>query len=285
MATIINNEVRFHLKIKNGDVGRYVILPGDPGRVPKIAAYLDNAVQIAQNREYNIYTGTLLGNKVSVCSTGIGGPSAAIAVEELIDSGADTFIRVGTSGGMELNVFGGDLIIAEAAVRAEGTSYEYLPQGYPALADFEVTSALVQAAKELSGKDPGEKYHVGAVHSKDSFYGEVNPDGAAVGENIKSRWDSYLKCGCLTSEMECAAIYSVGMVRSVFPRKIRCGGVLTALWNAERSKRNMPDTVTDDSTRGIKCAVRAIELLIERDAAEYNDFMDRIHGGGPRDDK
>lgn len=278
MATIMNENERFHLKIKDGDVGRYVILPGDPGRVPKIAALLDNAQQIAQNREYNIYTGTLLGEKVSVCSTGIGGPSAAIAVEELIDSGATTFIRVGTSGGMDLTLFGGDLVIAEAAIRAEGTSYEYLPQGYPALADFEVTTALVQAAKELSANEPGKKYHVGVVHSKDSFYGEVNPDGSAVGENIKSRWDSYVKCGCLASEMECAAIYSVGIVRSVFPVHIRCGGVLTALWNAERAKKNMPDTVTEDSTRGIKCAVRALELLIEKDQARYREFMSRMHG-------
>lgn len=265
MATIMNPNERFHLKIKNGDVGRYVILPGDPGRVPKIAALLKDAKQIAQNREYNIYTGFLGSEKVSVCSTGIGGPSAAIAVEELIDSGADTFIRVGTSGGVDLSVYGGDVIVASAAIRAEGTSYEYLPQGYPAVADFTVTSALVDAASELSGTEPGERYHVGVVHSKDSFYGEVNPDGSAVGENIKSRWESYFKCGCLASEMECAAIYSVGIVRSTPEKKIRCGGVLTALWNAERSKRNMPDSITDDSRRGIVCAIRAIELLIQRD--------------------
>lgn len=265
MATIINENERYHLKIKNGDVGRYVILPGDPGRVPKIAALFDDSKQIAQNREYNIYTGYLHGEKVSVCSTGIGGPSAAIAVEELIDSGADTFIRIGTSGGIELSVFGGDLVIAEAAIRAEGTSYEYLPQGYPALASFDVTTALSDAAKELSAPEPGKRYHIGVVHCKDSFYGEVNPERAAVSENIKERWDSYVKAGCLTSEMECAAIYSVCTVRSTFEKRIRAGGVLTALWNAERHKRNMPDTPTDDSTRGIKCAVRAVELLIERD--------------------
>lgn len=270
MATIMNDEVRFHLKIRNGDVGRYVILPGDPGRVPKIAEYLENAVQIAQNREYNVYTGYLGSEKVSVCSTGIGGPSAAIAAEELIDSGADTFIRVGTSGGIDLSVFGGDLIIAEAAIRAEGTSYEYLPQGYPSIADFEVTTALAKAAAELSGTEPGSRYHVGVVHSKDSFYGEVNPERSAVEDNIRSRWDSYFKCGCLTSEMECAAIYAVGLVRSVFPKKIRCGGVLTALWNAERSKRGMPDTITEDTTRGIKCAIRAVELLIESDKQKNN---------------
>ncbi len=265
MAGLIDENERFHLKIKNGDVGKYVILPGDPGRVPIIAQKLDNAVQIAQNREYNVYTGELCGVKVSVCSTGIGGPSAAIAVEELIDSGADTFIRVGTSGGIDLSVFGGDLIIAEAAIRAEGTSYEYLPNGYPALADFTVTSALSQAAKELSTNEPGNRFHVGVVHSKDSFYGETNPERSAVCDNIRERWNAYLKCGCLTSEMECAAIYAVGLARSEFPKKIRCGGVLTALWNAERSKQNLPDTFCNSSERAITCAIKAIKLLIERD--------------------
>ena len=265
MATIMNDELRFHLKIRNGDVGRYVILPGDPGRVPLIAQKLENAKQIAQNREYNIYTGELSGVKVSVCSTGIGGPSAAIAVEELIDSGADTFIRVGTSGGIDLSVFGGDLIIAEAAIRAEGTSYEYLPQGYPSVADFEVTTALAQAAEKLSTNEPGNRFHVGVVHSKDSFYGETNPERSAVCDNITSRWDSYVKCGCLTSEMECAAIYAVGLVRSEFPKKIRCGAVLTALWNAERSKKNLPDTICNSSKRAIQCAIDAIKLMILRD--------------------
>lgn len=265
MAGLIDENVRFHLKIRNGDVGRYVILPGDPGRVPLIAERLENAVQVAQNREYNIYTGELCGVKVSVCSTGIGGPSAAIAVEELIDSGADTFIRVGTSGGVDLSVFGGDLIIAEAAIRAEGTSYEYIPNGYPAVADFTVTSALAEAAGKLSENENGKRFHVGVVHSKDSFYGETNPERAAVCDNIKSRWNSYVKCGCLTSEMECAAIYSVGLVRSTYEKKIRCGAVLTALWNAERSKQNLPDTFCNSSERAITCAIDAIKLLIERD--------------------
>lgn len=260
MATIMNDERQFHIKTIPEEVGRYVILPGDPGRVPKIAALLDNAVQVAQNREYNVYTGTLCGEKVTVCSTGIGGPSTAIAVEELIKCGADTFIRVGTSGGIDLKVWGGDLIVATSAIRSEGTSYEYLPEGYPAAADFAVTSALVQAAQELSSDENGKRYHVGVVHSKDSFYGEVEPESSAVSDNIISRWDSYLKCGCLTSEMECSTLFSVGIVRHV-----RCGSVLTALWNAERSKRDLDDIITHDSTRGITCAVNAIKILIEKD--------------------
>ncbi len=261
MASIISEEIRFHLKIKAGDVGRYVILPGDPGRVPKIAAKLDHAKLIASNREYTTYTGELDGVKVSVCSTGIGGASTAIAVEELILSGADTFIRVGTSGGMDLKVFGGDLIVASAAVRSEGTSYEYLPDHYPAVADFQVARALQDAGNALSSDQDGNRCHVGVVHSKDNFYGEIDPDTTAVGPKLKTAWDAYVKCGCLTSEMEAAALFSVALCRGV-----RAGAVLTALWNVERTKYHLPDFNCESSERAIQCAVDAIRLLIAQDA-------------------
>lgn len=260
MSSIMDCERQFHIRTLPDEVGKYVILPGDPDRVPKIAEYLENAVQVAHNREFNIFTGTLDGQKVTVCSTGIGGASAAIAVEELIKCGADTFIRIGTSGGIDLSVYGGDLIVSTAAVRGEGTSFEYIPSDYPAVADYEVVSALVDSAKKLSANENGNRYHVGVVHCKDSFYGEVEPENSAVGDNLNSRWSSYIKCGCLTSEMESSAIFAVGIARHV-----RCGSVLTALWNVERSKAKMDDNITDDSTRGIKCAVNAIKLLIERD--------------------
>ncbi len=260
MASIIDTARQFHIKTIPDEVGRYVILPGDPGRVPKIAALLDNSKQVACNREYNVYTGYLLGEKVTVCSTGIGGPSAAIAVEELIKCGADTFIRVGTSGGMDLSVSGGDLVIASGAVRGEGTSREYIPIGYPAVADHKVVCALEKAAKKLCTGETGNNYHVGVVHSKDSFYGEVEPENSPVYRDINERWEAYLKCGCLTSEMECAAIFSVGIAR-----KARCSGVLTALWNVERSKAGLPDKMTDDSTKAITCAVDAIKILIDSD--------------------
>ena len=262
MASIMDNERQFHIQTLPEDVGRYVILPGDPDRVPKIAELLDDAHQIARNREYNVYTGYLDGEKVTICSTGIGGPSAAIAVEELIKCGADTFIRIGTSGGIDLKVYGGDLIIASAAIRAEGTTAEYLPDGYPAVADFGVVSALQKAAELSSADENGKRYHIGVVHSKDSFYGEVEPENSPVSENIISRWESYLRCGCLTSEMECAAIFAVGIARHV-----RCGAVLTALWNAERSKRGLPDNITYDSSRAIRCVVDAIKILIKEDKA------------------
>ncbi len=260
MASIMDGERQFHIRTLPDEVGRYVILPGDPGRVSKIAQHLENAVQVANNREYNVYTGTLDGEKVTVCSTGIGGPSASIAVEELVKCGADTFIRIGTSGGMDLKVSGGDLVIASAAVRGEGTTAEYLPPDYPAVADFQIVDALRRSALELTTDEVGNRYHIGVVHSKDSFYGEVEPENSPMGEDICSRWNSYLKCGCLTSEMECAALFAVGIAR-----KVRCGAVLTALWNVERSKAGLPDNITDDSSKAIKCAVEAIRLLIKED--------------------
>lgn len=259
-SALFASERQFHLAVKPEEVGKYVILPGDPGRVPKIAALLDNAVQMAQNREYNTYTGALCGEKVSVVSTGIGGPSAAIALEELVACGAHTFIRVGTSGGMDVKVCGGDLVIAAAAVRQEGTSYEYLPDGYPAAADFSVTMALQHAAKELSLDEDGKRYHVGVVQSKDSFYGETSPETMPVGKALQDKWDAYLHCGCLASEMETAALFSVGLVRHV-----RVGAVLTAIWNVERPKAGLPDTVCNDSTRAIQCAVEALKRLILQD--------------------
>lgn len=262
MASIMDGERQFHIRTTADEVGRYVILPGDPDRVPKIAQLLENPVQIAKNREYNVYTGFLNGEKVTVCSTGIGGPSAAIAVEELIKCGADTFIRIGTSGGMNLEVSGGDLIIASAAVRGEGTTAEYLPEGYPAVADYKVVSALARACSECCDDKIGNRFHVGVVHSKDSFYGEVEPENSPVSYDVKNRWEAYLGCGCMTSEMECAAVFGVGLARGV-----RCGGILTALWNVERSKAGLEDNITDDSTKAIKCVVEAIKILIEEDKA------------------
>lgn len=260
MADLLQGEKQFHLQVTEDQIGKYVILPGDPGRVPKIAAYLENAQSVACNREYNTYTGFLCGEKVSVVSTGIGGPSAAIAVEELVKCGAHTFVRIGTSGGMDLKVIGGDLVLALAAVRGDGTSKEYLPADYPAAADFSVLKALEEAAAELSENEDGKRYHVGVIQSKDSFYGETNPETMPVAEYLQTRWDAYLRCGCLTSEMETATLYSVAAAR-----RVRAGAVLTALWNVERSKAKMSDPICHDSTRAILCAVHAIEKLIVSD--------------------
>ncbi|MDR1754739.1 MAG: uridine phosphorylase [Eubacterium sp.] len=260
---LLDKDIQFHLKVTARQIGKYVILPGDPGRVPDIAEKFDNPQKIAYNREFQTYTGWLCGEKVSACSTGIGGPSAAIAVEELIRCGAHTFIRVGTSGGINLKVTGGDLVIASAAVRGDGTSSEYIPPDYPATADFEVTKCLCEAAERLSGSEDGNRYHVGIVQSKDSFYGEIEPETMPVSGYLSGRWESYVKCGCLTSEMEAATLFAVAIARGV-----RAGAVLTALWNVERSKAGLPDAVCKSSERAVQCAVNAVKMLIKKDKNE-----------------
>lgn len=256
---LTNTEKCFHLDITAEDIGKYVILAGDPGRIPKIAEHFEAAEKIAEKREYVTYTGYLNGEKISAVSTGIGGPSAAIAAEELISCGAHTFIRVGTSGGMKDCVRGGDLVIATAATRSEGTSHEYLPENYPAVADFEVICALKESADKLCTSAEGDRCHIGVIHSKDSFYGETAPETMPVSKKLITDWEAYIKCGCLTSEMECAALFSVGLTRGV-----RMGSVLTALWNAERSRKGLPDRICHSSEKAIKCAVDAMKILIRQ---------------------
>lgn len=246
------NGKQMHIQCVKGDVGRYVILPGDPGRCEKIAAYLNEPEKIAANREYTVYTGLLDGQRVSVCSTGIGGPSAAIAMEELAECGADTFIRVGTSGGICEKVLGGHVVVATASVRQEGTSREYMPIEYPAAADFEVTLALRDACEKL-----GYRYHVGVIQSKDSFYGEIRPGKMPVAGQLKEKWEAWKRAGVLTSEMECAALFTVAAVLGV-----RCGGVLNVLWNADVEEK--PVVTPESSQRGILAAIEAIRLLIKR---------------------
>ena len=196
--------VQYHLQIRKGDVGRYVILPGDPKRCALIAEHFESSRLIADSREFVTYTGFLNGEKVSVTSTGIGGPSAAIAMEELVKCGADTFVRIGTCGGMELDVKGGDIVVATGAIRKEGTSREYAPIEFPAVADLTVTNALVNAAKRL-----GYTYHAGVVECKDSFYGQHEPESKPVSYELTEKWNAWLRLGCKASEMESAALFIV----------------------------------------------------------------------------
>ena len=198
---------QYHVQLEEGDVGRYVILTGDPKRCQKIAEHFEDALPVADSREFTTYTGYLEGEKVSVTSTGIGGPSAAIALEELANVGADTFIRVGTSGGMQLEVKSGDLVIATGAVRMEGTSKEYAPVEFPAVSDFHITNALVEAAENL--KFP---YHVGVVECKDSFYGQHAPQTKPVGYELLNKWNAWVQCGCLALQRWNQQHYSLWQV-------------------------------------------------------------------------
>ena len=244
--------LQYHINLSKGDVGKYVILPGDPKRCKKIAEHFENAVLVADNREFTTYTGYLDGEKVSVTSTGIGGPSAAIALEELCNCGADTFIRVGTCGGIDLDVKGGDLVIATGAVRMEGTTKEYAPIEYPAVADFTVISALVEAAKEK-----GVRYHTGVVQSKDSFYGQHNPAAMPVSYELENKWEAWKRMGCKASEMESAALFIAGAYR-----RVKVGAVFLALANQEREKAELDNPVVRGMDGAISLAVDALRKLM-----------------------
>ena len=257
MSTVYS-EKEYHVNLTKGDVGEYVILPGDPGRCEKIAQYFDNPVLVANNREYVTYTGTLDGVKVSVTSTGIGGPSAAIALEELVHCGAHTFIRVGTSGGMQKEVLGGDVVIATGAIRLDGTSKEYAPIEYPAVANFDVVMALKESAKELN-----HPYHVGVVQCKDSFYGQHSPESMPIANELQNKWEAWIRTGALTSEMESATLFIVGSTR-----RVRVGAVLLVVANQTRRALGLEDIQVHDTEAAIKVAILSLRKLIAQDKAK-----------------
>ena len=243
---------QFHIACAQGDIGRYCILPGDPGRVPAIAALFDDAKQIAYNREFNVWTGTLLGEKVTACSTGI---SASIAMEELHKCGADTFIRTGTCGGIDLNVQSGDVVVATGAIRYEHTSREYAPIEFPAVADFQVTNALVEATKKL-----GFPLHTGIVQCKDSFYGQHDPAASPVYYELQQKWESWKRLGVKASEMESAALFVVAAALGC-----RCGSCFHVVWNQEREAAGLDQKMSEDTSSSVKVSVEALKLLIEAD--------------------
>ncbi len=248
----------YHIHCAALEVGRYVILPGDPGRCESIAAHFDNPVLIAKNREYVTYTGTLLGEKVSVCSTGIGGPSAAIAMEELHQLGADTFIRVGTCGGIDIDVQSGDIVVATGAIRYEHTSCEYAPIEFPAVSDLGIANALYDAAREL-----GYRVHAGVVQCKDSFYGQHSPEKSPVYYELLQKWESWKRLGVKASEMESAALFVVAAALGV-----RCGSCFHTVWNQEREKAGLDQHMSEDTSAAVKVGIEALKKIIEKDRAE-----------------
>ena len=248
---------QMHIQITKGDIGRYVILPGDPARCEKIAQYFDDPKQIAHNREYTLWTGSLDGVPVAVCSTGIGGPSAAIAMEELCNLGCHTFVRVGTCGGIKLEVQSDDVVVATGAVRMEGTSREYAPIEWPAVPDFTVTQALVKAAQNLQ-----KPWHAGVVQCKDSFYGQHSPARMPVSYELEQKWEAWKRLGVLASEMESAALFTVAAARGV-----RCGSVFHVIWNQEREKAGLDQKESHDTSAAIQVGVEALKLLIQQDRA------------------
>ena len=248
-----DNGRAFHIDVAPGEVGKYVLMPGDPKRCAAIAKYFDDPVQIADKREFVTYTGYLDGEKVSVTSTGIGGPSTAIALEELVQCGADTFIRVGTCGGMDLSVKGGDIVVATGSIRMEGTSKEYAPIEFPAVADYHIVQKL-----EMAAKANGYPCHIGVVQCKDSFYGQHEPEKMPVSYELTQKWEAWKRLGCLASEMESAALFVVASYLHV-----RIGSVFLVVANQEREKLHLENPVAHDTQAAIKTAVDAIRCMIK----------------------
>jgi uridine phosphorylase len=250
-----DSDLQYHVQLRPGDVGRYVFLPGDPGRCEAIAAYFDEPRQVAQHREYNTYTGTLLGEKVSVTSTGIGGPSTAIAVEELAKIGADTFIRVGTSGAMQEFIEPGDLGVIAAAIRDEGTSSHYLPIEFPAVANVDVTLALREGARLA-----GARAHVGIGQSKDSFYGQHEPGRMPVAKRLQERWSAWIAGGALCSEMEAATLY---IVASTLHK--RAGGIMMIAGHPDQRPMTPEEIARCELDVLLRSAIEGLKVLIEGD--------------------
>lgn len=206
----MNNEKEYHIGIAKGEIPPLVLLPGDPDRSRIIASdFFDEPEEIARKREFWSFKGKYEGTPVAVCSTGIGCPSAAIAIEELIRVGCKTFIRVGTSGAIDSSLRAGDLVIMIGAVREDGTSRQYVPIEYPAVADPVVVHALVKAAMKR-----GISHHMGIGHSKDAFYSE-HPDFVADPKGTRKRWDQFRSAKVLATEMESAALFVIGQMREV----------------------------------------------------------------------
>ena len=254
-------EKQYHVDFDDTHGASYAILPGDPGRVEKIAQCLDNPRFYHQNREYTTWLGELTGlnggvpKTVMVMSTGMGGPSTAIAVEELWKTGVKNFIRIGTCGGMALPVIGGDLVIATGAIRMEGTTREYVPLEFPAIAHLDITNALVEAAK-----NSGANWHAGIVQCKDSFYGQHDPQRMPAGYELMNKWEAWIKAGCLASEMESSTLYIVSQILGA-----RAGCILNVVWNQEREHKGLSNPRCHDTSLAYKTAVEAVRILISRE--------------------
>lgn len=245
---LVRDGKMYHIQCKEGDVGRYVLLPGDPFRTDLLARYLDNAKLVAHNREHKTWTGMLMGERVSVTSTGMGCPSTAIAVEELIACGADTFIRVGTAGCMSPAVRKEDTIggIVTAAVRDEGTTRQYVPVEYPAVADRHLVEALAQAADRLSFK-----FDEGITYTKDSFYTHVFTDTVPLSDTYIARQKVWEKANVLLTEMEAAAILVISSIRGC-----RASGIM-----AYSDVDDLPAAID----KAIRTACEALKIVIEKD--------------------
>ncbi len=248
-------EKKYHIGLANGDVGEYVLIPGDPGRTPAIAKYLDDAREVAFNREYRTFTGSLLGVPVSTISSGMGGPSVAIAVEELGELGVHTFLRVGTCGATQPEIKMGDLVIGIGAVRSEGTPNGYVPREYPAIASLDVVNALVVASKVANAP-----HHVGIIRSVDALYSDLMPDRMPNPHHLHEELDMWSRAGVLSNDMESSTLFIVARLR-----KLRAATVNLCVDELGAGEIHHLDPSYMD--RMLRVAVDALKRLIEHDRA------------------
>lgn len=245
-------EKKYHVGLGPGDVGDYVLMPGDPFRTPLIAKHLDGAREVAFSREYRTFTGTVAGTKVSTMSTGMGGPSVAIGVEELHELGVHTLLRVGTCGALQPGVKMGDLVIAIGAVRSEGTPDGYVPKEYPAVASFHVVNALIEAAEAS-----GVPYHAGVMRSVDALYSDLVPDQMPR-PDLRAELDMWSRAGVLGNDMETSTLFVVTRLRSM-----RAGTVCLCVDEVGAGEIHHLDPSYMD--RMLMVAVDAIRRLIAHD--------------------
>jgi uridine phosphorylase len=247
-------EKKYHVGLGPGDVGNYVLVPGDPFRTPLIAKHLEGAKEIAFSREYRTFTGKVDGVPVSAMSTGMGGPSVAIGVEELHELGVHTLLRVGTCGALQPEVKMGDLVIAIGAVRSEGTPDGYVPKEYPAVASLQVVNALVDAASAA-----GVPYHVGVMRSVDALYSDLVPDQMPR-PDLRTELETWTRAGVLGNDMETSTLYVVSRLRNM-----RAGTICLVVDEVGAGEIHHLDPSYMD--RMLSVAVDAIRRLIKYDAA------------------
>ncbi|HEY4913818.1 MAG TPA: nucleoside phosphorylase [Candidatus Dormibacteraeota bacterium] len=245
---------KYHVGLAKGEVGDYVLVPGDPARTEMIAKYLDGAKEVAFSREYRTFTGSLDGVPVSTMSTGMGGPSVAIGVEELRELGVHTFLRVGTCGAAQPEIKMGDLVIALGSVRSEGTPNGYVPVEYPAVASLHMVNALVDAAKAS-----GAPYHVGIIRSVDALYSDLLPD-TMPRPHVRDELEMWSRAGVLSNDMETSTLFVVARMR-----KLRAATINLCVDELGAGEIHHLDPSYMD--RMLKVAVDAIRRLIAQDRA------------------
>ena len=255
----VTGEKKYHVGLAKGDVGDYVLIPGDPGRTPMIAKYLDGAKEVAFSREYRTFTGSIDGVKVSTISSGMGGPSVAIAVEELYELGVHTFLRVGTCGAAQPEIKMGDLVIAVGAVRTEGTSDGYVPREYPAIASIDMVNELIDASRAA-----GVPFHVGLIRSVDALYSDLMPDRMPRPEHLREELQTWSRAGVLSNDMETSTLFIVARLRN-----LRAGTINLCVDELGAGEIHHLDPNYMD--RMLKVAVDALRRLIARDASAASD--------------